>query len=568
MGIEQTSSERSQLSQLLNTKTLLGRVVTDDPELGNSNPMVFALSKGGISTSATQSAPTSALRLDPQLSVSLEQHPLNAAFEILTKDVRASRDRLLALNPGRRTAIERRLEFIARKVARARGEKLNRSLSLTDILRESYRETDFGRTLGLAAWEGFVAEVALFQILGIFFLKHLGVLGWRSFENADLGRLNFTIHSFLQNCAQGFSYDKHCWNFVRSNLYSWYVPSTAAQQQLAAALEQFNNKSENFEWSDHSARKWMSTTPLRRQFRHLDFDGERKVAAFCEEVLEKLGVTYLSSFHGETVCKKTFLPCLELGDFSLNLVEKLLTKLGGECTDICTDSSQVSRAIWACESELFEVSFTEMMGLLALLRHLKECSPTRTRLPQILHIAPLMGLELHNLEQLPLGGPDVSRLHQGTAGQIQQIEGFDQALVLDHIDRSKSTRWLKALSEQLPHWRGLLSSSSNLNWGELHLNLAISKLKENGTCVYLSHRVLPDSHDGERLRKALLGMATLEYFVELTGEELAPYRYLYVFRRVHNKNERDLHRPRFGKFGTNRIDFTELEDSSATQHEL
>ena len=57
-------------------------------------------------------------------------------------------------------------------------------------------------------------------------------------------------------------------------------------------------------------------------------------------------------------------------------------------------------------------------------------TPSRNIL--IPHVVQLLGLELHNLEQLPLGGPEVSKLHQGSAAQIQQIETFDVAVVTDH----------------------------------------------------------------------------------------------------------------------------------------
>ncbi|MBI3543028.1 MAG: hypothetical protein HY075_07125, partial [Deltaproteobacteria bacterium] len=147
---------------------------------------------------------------------------LRQLLELFTNDVLAARDRLLMLNPGRRKLIEHRLEFIGRKVARARGERFHRSLSLPEILKDSYRDSAPGQPqnpmpkLGLAAWRGFVSEVALYNLLELFFLKSLDVYGWRPFEEGDLGRMNFAAHTFLSQRATGFAHDKHCWNFVRT----------------------------------------------------------------------------------------------------------------------------------------------------------------------------------------------------------------------------------------------------------------------------------------------------------------------------------------------------------------
>lgn len=514
---------------------------------------------------------------------------LNELLETFVNDVLASRDKLLMLNPGRRKMIEHRLEFIARKIARSRGERLNRSLSLPEILRESYRDvplasqaTSPAPKLGIAAWRGFVLEVALYNLLQLSFLKCLDLYRWRDFEPADLGRMNFAAHTFLSQRASGFAHDKHCWNFVRTNLYSWYVPSQKGLGELARKLEGVS-----FSWSDLELQAWITELPPGLKPSHLEFAEEAKVAVLVGDLLDKqLSAPVTSNFQGRVVCKKFFIPALELGGVSLQVLDRLLGDVRRGAPDafdggIIDESSQLHRALWACESESFEAFWTEVLALLKVLRMARSSSDfsltTSTgipmdvcpfRLPQAMHVVQSLGLELHNMDQLPLGSPEVSKMQQGSAAQIQQIESFDFALVNDHPDRAKSAAWMKALAQQLPYWRTLVSAGTNLNWGELHLYLGMSKLKENGLCVYLSHRTLPEGGDGEKLRKGLLNLSTLEYFVELSDEDCRPYRYLYIFRRVSKKADRDVHRPRFGQKKTSKLELSSCEEASSTQAEI
>lgn len=509
------------------------------------------------------------------VTVTPSVEPLTAVLETLTKDIMASRDRLLLLNPGRRKMIEHRLEFLARRIARARGERLTRSLSLTEVLKESYRDSAQAQTkvLGNLAWKAFVTECALYNILELFVLKCLDVYGWRKFEPSDLGRLNFAVNTFLSQRASGFAHDKHCWNFARTNLYSWYVPSRAALESLTPTLENLT-----IGWTDQDLVRWLSALPESLKLPNQNLEEDQSLADTVVDLIEKqLGMPLVNKFQGQAVCRKFFIPALESGSIGLSLLDRLLMNVkSSDGRDwLNDDSNQLHRAIWGCESESFEAFWTEVVSILKLLRsarsNLDWSTPDQLcRLPHASHVVQLLGLELHNLEQLPLGGPEVSKLHQGSAAQIQQIETFDVAVVTDHADRHKSARWMKALADQLPYWRTLVSGSTNLNWGELHLHLALSKLKENGYCVYLSHRVLPEGGDGEKLRRSVLGMATLEAFVELHEDSYRPYRYLYVFRRESNKAERDRHRARFGQIKTLRgpIVFSDLEEANSTQAEI
>lgn len=610
---------QEQLSHLVNIEALLGRLNNGQAQPQPSTipsarventqkliPLDLSWPREAVSSKLKDRLETSVAHLNtPSKLLNLNAQPdriadeasavrLNRILEIFVTDVLAARDKLLMLNPGRRKMIEHRLEFIARKIARNRGERLNRSLSLPEILRESYRDpglsglpTSTPPKLGIAAWRGFVSEVALYNLLQLFFLKCLDVYQLREFESTDLGRMNFAAHTFLSQRAAGFAQDIHCWNFVRTNLYSWYVPSQKALLELSRALENFE-----FAWSDRDLLKWIKDLPQALQVPHLEFGAEARIGEMIRELLEtQLATPVTTNYQGRVACRKFFFPALELGGVAQSVLDKLLIDLNkaapqGYDGGILDESTLVHRAIWACEMESFEVFWTEVVSLLKLIRAIKSqaqgfgehqnlnLAPTDQsqvclyRLPHAAHAVQALGLELHNLEQLPLGGPEVSKMHQGSASQIQQIESFDVAVVNDHPDRQKSAAWVKALTQQLPYWRNIVGSATNLNWGELHLYLAATKLRENGYCIYLSHRTLPEGGDGEKLRRALLSLGTLEYFVELGEEAYQPYRYLYIFKRESRKLERDSHHPRFGKMKGSLLDLGLLEEASATQAEI
>lgn len=490
---------------------------------------------------------------------------LDRLFMVLRQDVLAARDRMLVLNPARRKHVERRLECIARRLARARGERMNRTLSLPELLRESYRPMAREQTLGLAALDRFCSEVALHSVLQLFLAKRLHHSGWRTFSDDDLGRLNFVLNEFLRAKSLGFVSDRHSWNFVRPNLYSWYAISknTAGEclQMLGDGLEV---SSPAFSWSDRDLEAWLVKAPDELGLHHLETARDASLARSVLDFVERqLGFTILSSFQGRGLSKKVFLPTMEGGGLALAALESLLAHPLVQSRDADTRSIEAvfQGSLWGCESEGLEAFYVEVAGLLKILasplysqcrekpatRGVDYCPIQPLKLPSGIRLVQNLALELHNLEQLPLGG-DASTLQQGAAAQIQDFEGYDLSFVVDHPDRVKSARWLKSLSEQLPYWKAWLSSATHLNWGEAHLHLALSKLKEQGHCVYLTHRVLTDAGDGEAFRKHLLSVATLDYFLELPRETFGEYRYLYIFTKEPNKKTRDANRVRFGRW--------------------
>jgi hypothetical protein len=190
-----------------------------------------------VETQKPSVLPTFEINADQNTLAGAENFALfDQLFDSFEKDIRASRDRLLTLNPGKRRLIERRLEYIARKLARNRGERFTRTLSLVEVLKETFREPSLTKLPHLA-WNAFVAEVSMYQVFEFFFLKSLDRNGLRAFEADDFGKLNFETNKFLTQRAIGFAYDKHCWNFARTNLYSWYLPSSKTSLECSRIFQ-------------------------------------------------------------------------------------------------------------------------------------------------------------------------------------------------------------------------------------------------------------------------------------------------------------------------------------------
>lgn len=574
-----SQAPRNPMAQFL-SREAFSRALDSKPEAEVLVP--YVLKKGSVPTPVARPEPVPPVQkiISETSSVDFPFSEFTAIFDAVRKDVYLTRDRLLNLPRSRQALIERRLEFVARKYARLRGEKTNRTLSLPEILRESFRTSAREKSLGQIALEAFVAEVALHHVFQLFTLKALEGCGLRSFSSDDWARLNFAVHSFLNQKAHAFTQDRHSWQFVRPSIYSWYSLSAIAIQDCKLFLTSFEH-SYRGHWSDKDLALWMLQRRESWGLDHLEMAKDGAQANALWDFVEKtLGLTLLAPFQGMRIAKKVFFPCLESGGIALSALERILP-------DRDVAQGYLQQSLWASETEALETFFVEVMALLKILdrtRRQGDHSLVRDelfRIPQGIRVAQLpMGgaLELHAQEQLPLGssaaGSDpfvqaITASHQGSAALIQQNDGFDLSVVLDHPDRNRSSKWLKALTEQLTYWRTNVSSSTNLNWGELHLQLALSKLKDSGYCLYFSHRVLPESGDGERFRRTLLNMATFEYFfMDLPEEVFGPYRYLYVFSKDSNKARRDGHRVRFGCWNGATSSLQALEESSSTQLEI
>ncbi len=473
----------------------------------------------------------------------------------LIDDVGFSKDRLVALNSGRVHLIEKRIDSIARKIALIGGEKYQSTVVLEEVIRNSFKSTKRSYPVQLA-WRAFIAEVSLYNLFEIFILKSLDFYGIRVFDPSDVRKMNFSIHSFLSQKAVGFNHDKHCWNFVRNNIYSWYTPGSETSLKVNTILEKIDQTSP-LSWSDIDLLNWIKVAPESLHLSHLQFyQGHENAKQVLDLIENGFQIPISRSFRNQNLFSKVFIPSLGRSGLALGLLEKFLNRLTGNLTspdeEQTLEAQQIQNALWLCESEALELYWTEIMSLLKVL---KLASSDRAishsmdkpnfKIPQVIHSVHALGLELHNLEQLPLSGAELSRLHQGSAGKIQQLEMFDLSIVADCPERNKSQTWMQAMADQIPFWRQYIGTNTNINWGECHLLMGVSKLKDSGRCVYLSSKQLTDIKDGEKLRKTILSECYLERFLEIRNQSVNGFQYVYVFRKCMQKEKRDSARTEF-----------------------
>jgi len=464
---------------------------------------------------------------------------LKKIFDYMLTDVLQSQESIQQLNAGRKILIEKRLEVLEHKHPKK-----------------------------YSTWEIFAAEVTLYNILEISVLKTLEHTQLRPFAASDLHNMNFALYRFFSSYTSDFARDKYSWNFARASLYSWYSPTKPTLISIAHLLDQ-----KNIVWDANNLIKWMLDFSQMPQLSHIgfvqDFESSENIFTLLlnifsipssqpEDLLPKHAQEMRATRSNANPTQyNVFIPSLSTGGIALQYVNQFIN----------LTSPQKPINIYGCSNDNLEIFWIEA---LVFLKYLNLSKNNLKTIPTFFHALPILALELHPLNQLNLPTFENNRYPtQSSAGQIQQFEKFDLALTINNSNCNKSSRWLHALSEQLPYWKGLISTNTNLNWGELHLYLSLSKLKENGVCIYLSHRKLPDHGDGEKLRKTILSSAVLEYFVELNLEEGNPYPYLYVFRKTTSKIKIDTHKIKFGKWENNTpISLHALQESKCNQLEV
>lgn len=486
---------------------------------------------------------------------------INRLMKIIIDDVSLSKDRLYALNSSRVALIEKRIDSIARKIATQNCEKYNSTVKLSEVIKNSFKSTKRNHPVQLA-WHAFLSEVALYNIFELFILKSLDFFGIRYFDASDIKKLNFAIHNILTLKASGFNHDKHSWNFVRNNIYSWYTPSSEASDKIETLLSEMEEKSP-LSWSDLDMLNWIKAVPSELHIGHLQFyQGYEQSSKILDIIENKLQIPFSYKFKGHNLFSKIFIPALGRSGLALGLIDIFLKRISGNLTSTeeedTLETNQIQNALWFCEPEALELYWTEVMSLLKVIKLTSSDraihsmnSPTlensNFKIPQIIHSVHTLGLELHNIDELPLKGSIQHKYFQGSAAKIQQFEMFDLSIVADCPERSKSQAWMQSLSEQLPYWKNFISSNTNINWGETHLLLAISKLKENGRCLYLTSKPMPDLKDGEKMRKAILSECILESMIEITENSINGFNYIYVFKKITKKELRDEYRTTIGK---------------------
>ncbi|OFZ21246.1 MAG: hypothetical protein A2X94_07240 [Bdellovibrionales bacterium GWB1_55_8] len=148
----------------------------------------------------------------------------------LISELESSLNRLLSLNPSRREAVALYLDSLARQpsgpsTASASGDTAGGLRRWIEGPRTPTQE---------AALRAYLEELALIVLGQTLLLKAWSDRGLRNWSRNDLGNLNWALSSALKPHVP---LDRESWQVTRPNLYSWYVPAPALQEELWAQLQ-------------------------------------------------------------------------------------------------------------------------------------------------------------------------------------------------------------------------------------------------------------------------------------------------------------------------------------------
>ncbi len=436
-----------------------------------------ALANAGVSN-APVSAPLSNVRarsLPPGLI---------ALIHAIVSDLESRPTSLQGLNPSRRDAIAAHLNRLANGSSRS-------NLAAWLQTPRSPAESN--------ALFSYFEEVALMTIGQAILLKRWSDRGLRPFRAEHLGKLNFELSTALRPHVplhrEGF-------HLTRPNLYSWYTPPTALQDELFRTLEQI-------EFRDESPIFLLELCTDGRRFfpdwpELLGYDSR-----FYQEASNELLRWSVSARTSPARRKVGFTPSLRLGQVT-----------HGNANDIH----------WiGCEENTFALLISEMIDLW-----------WGPKVPPLW--ANSNSLEAHPKEQLPLVAPG---LKPGVLAMLSDMEACDFGWVAE--ERTVKANRAKAMLDALPFFRKLRAPGTSL--GTLQACVAITKIRPGGRLLWVREEPLTGEEGAEALA-FLLGRGKLLAEIDLshiehslpTRRPLFP-RFLYVFERELNTEARLAHRP-------------------------
>ncbi|HTL11484.1 MAG TPA: hypothetical protein VL588_03300, partial [Bdellovibrionota bacterium] len=414
-----------------------------------------------------------------------------------TDELLSSLSCLLALNPSRREALARHLDALCGSAtASYEAGALKRWV-------ESDRTQAQDRALAT-----FLEEVALTCLGQALLLKSWADRGLRPWTKPDLGRLNWTLSNSLKPFVP---LSREGWQLTRPNLYSWYNPAPALQEEIWETLRR---------WDLADSGASLLTGLLRAGRRHAPSLPEIRgydLRFFCS-IWEKL-----SHFGARPEASPSALA--ERHAFSPTL----------------RDGSMVRAAPpefqWhGMESYPFQLLVAEM----AELWHGPKIPP---------QWATGSGLEAHAREQLSLR---LNNPKPNLVNRIAERENCEVGFVLEERcvrsgDRGSDATALREELDRLPYFKALRSDRSSL--GTLQACLTLTKLRPGGLLWWAREAPLTRDDGMEGLR-FLLDRGTLLCEWDFSGaSSTLPSRvplfskYLYLFRREPRTDLRRSHRP-------------------------
>jgi hypothetical protein len=422
----------------------------------------------------------------PLSSVRARSFPpaLISLIHSLVSDLESRPTSLLALNPSRRDAITAHLNKLSNGAGRA-------NLAAWLNTQRSPAESN--------ALFSYFEEIALMAISQAILLKRWSDKGLRVFRAEHLGKLNFELSTALRPHVpihrEGF-------HLTRPNLYSWYSPPAALQDELFQTLEQIQFRDESpvflLELCTDGRRFFPDWPEL------LGYDSR-----FYEEATNELLRWSLAARTPTNRRKIAFTPTLRLGQVT-----------HGHSGDIQ----------WiGCEENTFALLISEMIDLW-----------WGPKAPPVW--ANSNSLDAHPKEQLPLVAPG---LKPGVLSMLSDMEACDFGWVAE--ERVVKASRHKAMLETLQFFRKLRAAGTSL--GTLQACIAITKIRPGGRLLWAREEPLTADEGAEAL-SFILGRGKLLAEIDLshiehslpTRRPLFP-RYLYVFERELQTDTRLAHRP-------------------------
>ncbi len=444
-------------------------------------------------------------RPQPPPHLSFFAPTLTALLLRIRSHLESTPERLMELNPSRRDAICHYLEQLAGGVSQDSATRLQ-GLSSTERLRywTNWRNLPSHHHQALLVY---FEDVALMSLAQAILLKAWSDRSVRNWKREDLKDLNAALHGALRPMVP---MDREGWQFTRPNLFSWFKLPHEIQEAL---------------WSEFSAWRVLDEGPellmgLVEASRQIQPDRQRPVG-FDDRV-------YAALWKHTPEPDSAIQGRLKRSGYSPTLRDGAIVRKGP------TDWS------WYCwESAPFSLYLAE----LSLLWWGPSCPP---------YWSLGSGLESSIQSQLSLnisvtGKPMVAQ-------RIQEMEACDVAWVLEEqvlrgSQRSPEAQVFRETIDANPSLKRLRTGGTSR--GHLQACVAMTKLRPDAVLWWLREERLHASDGSEALQFLLdrgkliaewdfsglsLGSATT------TGKPAIP-RYLYLFKRVTNVQDRLDHHP-------------------------
>ncbi|MBL7713998.1 MAG: hypothetical protein JNL01_00935 [Bdellovibrionales bacterium] len=410
----------------------------------------------------------------------------------IAAELEANPNRLLALNPSRRDATAAHLGKLM-GIAQSDFEDSENQASAIQKWVTGPRGPKENRALRLYFEE--VARVFLGQVI---LLKSWSDRGIRIAEEKDLANLNWTLSSTLRPFIP---LDREGWQLTSRNLYSWYTPEPALQQEI-----------------------WRVVSGIR-----LGDEGPGILFQFLQSLGDGQDSHQRKKFRYDSRFFEAIWKNLEKLDVPTSPVGKPLHFFCPTLRD-GTHLNPTGFSTSGFEQNTYDLLTAELVQLW--------WGPSAPPL-----WAQGTGLEELKRDQLQF---KLAPAKPTMALRLAEMEAFEGAFVLEE----SCVRYpaIRKLIDSITQWKGLRSPGASL--GMFQTLVSLGKLRPGGLLFFIREEPLK-SQDGQSLLSAFLDKGCLLAEIDLSnlvlpgpGSETPLPKYVYVFKRETEFQNRLNHKPR------------------------